>query len=71
MRDAGVLCLHGLGRTASDWDGVREGLARYGTVHMPQLPRATFAELVAADLPRVDLNGGLWWVVGPDGKRRP
>ena len=19
----------------------------------------------------VDLNGGLWWVVGPDGKRRP
>jgi predicted lipoprotein with Yx(FWY)xxD motif len=20
---------------------------------------------------KVDLNGGLWWVVGPDGKRRP
>jgi len=19
----------------------------------------------------VNLNGGLWWVVGPDGKRRP
>ncbi len=19
----------------------------------------------------VDLNGGLWWVVGPDGRRRP
>jgi hypothetical protein len=69
MRDAGVLRLHGLGRTASDWDGVREEFARYGTVHM--LPRATFAELVAADLPRVDLNGGFWWVVGPDGKRRP
>jgi len=52
MRDASVLCLHGLGRTVSDWDGVREGLARYGTVHMPQLPRATLEELVAADLPR-------------------
>jgi predicted lipoprotein with Yx(FWY)xxD motif len=22
-------------------------------------------------LPHVDLNGGLWWVVGPDGKRLP
>ena len=52
MPDASVLCLHGLGRTVSDWDGVREGLARYGTVHMPQLPRATLEELVAADLPR-------------------
>jgi len=19
----------------------------------------------------VDLNGGLWWVIGPDGRRRP
>lgn len=34
-----VVCLHGLGRTRADWDGVRPGLERFGTVSMPALPR--------------------------------
>ncbi len=36
----GVLCLHGLGRAASDWDGVRAGLAAFGVVCAPELSRA-------------------------------
>lgn len=34
-----VVCLHGLGRTPSDWDGVRAGLEPFGTVRTPRLPR--------------------------------
>jgi pimeloyl-ACP methyl ester carboxylesterase len=43
---APVICLHGLGRSASDWDGVRDALARYGAVHVPELPRASVDALV-------------------------
>lgn len=39
--DQAIVCLHGVGRAASDWDGVRAGLERYGSVHTPDLPRAT------------------------------
>jgi pimeloyl-ACP methyl ester carboxylesterase len=35
-----VVCLHGLGRSPADWDGVRAGLERFGTVVAPSLPRA-------------------------------
>jgi pimeloyl-ACP methyl ester carboxylesterase len=34
-----LVCLHGLGRSPSDWDAVRPGLERYGRVVAPQLPR--------------------------------
>ena len=34
-----LVCLHGLGRSSSDWDAVRPGLERYGRVVAPQLPR--------------------------------
>ena len=34
-----ILCLHGLGRTAADWDGVRAGLTAVGTVSSPMVPR--------------------------------
>jgi pimeloyl-ACP methyl ester carboxylesterase len=33
-----VVCLHGLGRTPEDWDGVRAGLGRFGDVGAPGLP---------------------------------
>lgn len=33
-----VVCLHGLGRTSADWDGVRAGLGRFGDVRAPALP---------------------------------
>lgn len=48
-----IVCLHGLGRSASDWDGVRPGLERYGSVHAPDLPRAGLDALMAvtAELP--------------------
>lgn len=35
-----IVCLHGLGRSAHDWDGVRDGLAAYGEVSTPDLPRS-------------------------------
>lgn len=44
MDDPSVLCLHGLGRSAEDWDAVRPGLERFGTVAAPALPRATVDE---------------------------
>jgi pimeloyl-ACP methyl ester carboxylesterase len=34
-----LVCLHGLGRSSSDWDRVRPALERYGRVVAPQLPR--------------------------------
>jgi pimeloyl-ACP methyl ester carboxylesterase len=43
-----VVCLHGLGRTPSDWDGVRPGLERFGRVSAPQLPRDPAAALAVA-----------------------
>jgi pimeloyl-ACP methyl ester carboxylesterase len=33
-----VVCLHGLGRTPADWDGVRAGLGPFGDVRAPTLP---------------------------------
>jgi pimeloyl-ACP methyl ester carboxylesterase len=33
-----VVCLHGLGRTPADWEGVRAGLGRFGDVRAPALP---------------------------------
>jgi pimeloyl-ACP methyl ester carboxylesterase len=33
-----VICLHGLGRTPDDWDGVRSTLAGFGEVLAPQVP---------------------------------
>jgi pimeloyl-ACP methyl ester carboxylesterase len=43
-----VVCLHGLGRTPADWDGVRGGLERFGRVGAPQLPRDPAAALAVA-----------------------
>jgi pimeloyl-ACP methyl ester carboxylesterase len=34
-----LVCLHGLGRSPSDWNAVRERLAAFGPVATPQLPR--------------------------------
>lgn len=44
-----VVCLHGLGRSPSDWDGVRAGLERFGTVVTPSLPRSPRAALAIVD----------------------
>lgn len=44
-----VVCLHGLGRSPSDLDGVRAGLERFGEVVAPSLPRAPDRALAAAD----------------------
>jgi pimeloyl-ACP methyl ester carboxylesterase len=44
-----VVCLHGLRRTPSDWDGVRAGLARHGTVRTPRLPPRPTGALACAD----------------------
>ncbi len=46
---ASVVCLHGLGRTPRDWDGVAAGLAAYGAVLTPQLPRDPSSALARAD----------------------
>lgn len=44
-----VVCLHGLGRTPADWDGVRGGLGRLGTVVAPRLPRDSERALAIVD----------------------
>jgi pimeloyl-ACP methyl ester carboxylesterase len=44
-----VVCLHGLGRSPSDWDGVRGGLERFGRVETPRLPRSPSRALQAVD----------------------
>ncbi|MDX6308005.1 MAG: hypothetical protein QOI06_1051 [Nocardioidaceae bacterium] len=45
-----LVCLHGLGRTPSDWDGVRRHLEQLGRVVTPALPRdVRRAQQVAAD----------------------
>ena len=44
-----VVCLHGLGRSSADWDGVRPALQRRGPVVTPELPRdVDRAERIAA-----------------------
>ena len=43
-----VVCLHGLGRTPADWDGVRSGLERFGPVRAPPLPRDPAPALAVA-----------------------
>jgi 3-oxoadipate enol-lactonase len=50
---ATVVCMHGLGRSPRDWDGVGTGLRRYGAVHPFELPRGGLATLMSAtvDLP--------------------
>jgi len=48
LRGATIVCLHGLGRSASDWDGVRPALERYGRVHVAELPRAGLNALMSA-----------------------
>lgn len=52
-RPSRIVCLHGLGRDASDWDGVRPGLESFGEVVAPSLPRR-FADAVAAINAAVD-----------------
>ena len=49
-----LVCLHGLGRAASDFNGVRPGLLRFGRVTAPDLPRGGMPALRAATtgLPR-------------------
>jgi pimeloyl-ACP methyl ester carboxylesterase len=44
-----VVCIHGLGRSPSDWDGVRAGLERFGTVVTPTLPRSPDRALEVVD----------------------
>lgn len=44
-----VVCLHGLGRSPSDWDGVRPGLERFGRVITPSLPRSPDRALDAVE----------------------
>lgn len=45
-----LVCLHGLGRGPSDWDGVRPHLEEFGKVITPALPRdVRRAHQVAAD----------------------
>lgn len=43
-----MVCLHGLGRAASDWDGVRPRLEDVGRVVCPTLPRAHRDALLVA-----------------------
>jgi len=43
-----VICLHGLGRTPADWDGVRAALERFGPVLAPALPRDAAAAAALA-----------------------
>jgi pimeloyl-ACP methyl ester carboxylesterase len=45
---AGVVCLHGLGRTPADWAAVRPGLEAFGSVACPALPREPARALAAA-----------------------
>ncbi len=46
---ASVVCLHGLDRTPSDWDGVRAGLEPFGLVRTPHLPGRPADALARAD----------------------
>jgi pimeloyl-ACP methyl ester carboxylesterase len=46
---ADLVCLHGLGRTPADWDGVRDDLSPFGRVVSPQLPSAPAPALQLLD----------------------
>ena len=48
MPDGAVVCLHGVGRTPSDWAAVRAGLEAFGPVRSPTLPRARPQALASA-----------------------
>ena len=48
MSDGAVVCLHGLGRTPSDWTAVRAGLEAFGPVRCPALARARPEALASA-----------------------
>ena len=48
MSGAPVVCLHGLGRPASDWAAVRPALEAFGPVRCPDLPRDRASALAAA-----------------------
>ena len=44
-----IVCLHGLGRSPADWDGIRPGLEELGCVRAPRLPNDPKAALLAAE----------------------
>jgi hypothetical protein len=44
-----VVCLHGLGRTPADWNGVRAALAPFGDVTAPHVPSAPQKALEVLD----------------------
>jgi pimeloyl-ACP methyl ester carboxylesterase len=44
-----VVCLHGLGRTPADWDGVGPELARFGELVAPQIPSSPTQALDVID----------------------
>jgi pimeloyl-ACP methyl ester carboxylesterase len=48
VSDGAVVCLHGLGRTPSDWAAVRAGLEAFGPVRCPALTRARPHALASA-----------------------
>ena len=47
MTGPNIVCLHGLGRSASDWDSVRDGLTALGEVSAPDLGRAGQADSIS------------------------
>jgi pimeloyl-ACP methyl ester carboxylesterase len=49
MTTARVICLHGLGRTPDDWDGVRPTLAAFGEVLAPRVPARAADALKSLD----------------------
>jgi pimeloyl-ACP methyl ester carboxylesterase len=49
VADLRVVCLHGLGRSPSDWDAVAARLGAYGTVVTPALPSHASAALAVAE----------------------
>lgn len=49
MTTARVICLHGLGRTPDDWNGVRPTLAAFGEVLAPRVPATAADALKSLD----------------------
>ena len=47
MAGPDIVCVHGLGRSASDWDSVRDGLTSFGDVSAPDLGRAGKADSIS------------------------
>ncbi len=48
MAGPDIVCLHGLGRTARDWDPVRDALSALGEVSAPELQQPTGGDSVSA-----------------------